>query len=310
MTNEFQQLLTSRKNQVETLMLALLSDGDNVDIAGLAEAMRYGACGGGKRLRASLVLESAKLAGADTGADTQNSNTKSNPLYVAAALEMVHGYSLIHDDLPAMDDDALRHGKPCVHLAFDEATAILAGDSLLTFAFEILARTETHADANTRINLVSILARAAGHQGMAAGQYLDMQLQGETTDEAQIIRLQSLKTGALFVAATQLGAHLGNPSPALLSGLKNYAEKLGLAFQIYDDVLDSIGDATQMGKNIGKDSKFGKPSFLVVNSVEKAREKAYALCDEAVVQSQILTAESEADNFLAQLAQFAVSRNQ
>ena len=302
MANEFQQLLTSRKNQVETLMLALLSDDDNADISGLAEAMRYGACGGGKRLRASLVLESARLSGANT--DTQNSN----PLYVAAALEMVHGYSLIHDDLPAMDDDALRHGKPCVHLAFDEATAILAGDSLLTFAFEILARPETHADADTRINLVSILARASGHKGMAAGQYLDMQLQGENTDEAQIIRLQSLKTGALFVAATQAGAHLGNPSPALLSGLQNYSEKLGLAFQIYDDVLDSIGDAKQMGKNIGKDSKFGKPSFLAVNSVEKAREKAYSLCDEAVVQSKILTGKS--DNFLAQLAQFAVSRTQ
>ena len=308
MVNEFQQLLTSRKNQVETLMLALLSeaDEDNADIAGLAEAMRYGACGGGKRLRASLVLESAKLA----GADTQNPNSNSNPLYVAAALEMVHGYSLIHDDLPAMDDDALRHGKPCVHLAFDEATAILAGDSLLTFAFEILARPETHKDANTRINLVRILAQASGYQGMAAGQYLDMQLQGEHTDEAQIIRLQSLKTGALFVAATQIGAHLGKPSPALLAGLKNYAEKLGLAFQIYDDVLDSIGDAVQMGKNIGKDSKFGKPSFLAVNSVEKAREKAYSLCDEAVAQSHSLMGEAEADNFLAQLAQFAVSRNQ
>ncbi|MCH9852461.1 MAG: polyprenyl synthetase family protein [Alphaproteobacteria bacterium] len=302
MVNEFQQLLTSRKNQVETVMLALLSDADNeTDISGLAEAMRYGACGGGKRLRASLVLESAKLA----GADTQNTN----PLHVAAALEMVHGYSLIHDDLPAMDDDELRHGKPCVHLAFDEATAILAGDSLLTFAFEILARSETHADAQTRINLVQILARASGHQGMAAGQYLDMQLQGnEATDEAQIIRLQSLKTGALFVAATQAGAHLGNPSPRLLQGLQNYAEKLGLAFQIYDDVLDSIGDAKQMGKNIGKDSKFGKPSFLAINSVEKAREKAYALRDEAVAQSKTLTGTS--DNFLAQLAHFAVSRNQ
>ncbi len=297
MKADFHDLLQTRKTQVETLMVALLSNASN-DISGLEQAMRYGACDGGKRLRAFLVLESANLAGAD----------ENNALHVAAALEMVHGYSLIHDDLPAMDNDTLRHGKPCAHLAFDEATAILAGDSLLTFAFDILARSETHQEAEIRIKLVQALSRAAGHYGMAGGQYLDMQLVGKNATQAEIIRLQSLKTGALFTTATQMGAILGNAPQDMLDGLQNYAEKVGLAFQIYDDLLDVMGDAEEMGKQTGKDKGLNKPSFLAVSTVEKAQEKAYALRNEAVAQSIALTGQQ--NNMLAQLAEFTVNRQQ
>ncbi len=293
--DDIQQILWANKLQIETLLKQLLTEAD-ADIAGLQGAMAYGAAEGGKRLRGFLLMEAARLASADEG----------NALHAAAALEMVHGYSLIHDDLPAMDDDSIRHGKPCTHLAFDEATAILAGDGLLTFAFDILSRAETHADSAVRLSLVRILAQSAGHKGMAGGQYLDMQAEGKTLDEAGILRLQSLKTGALFEASLQMGARLGNPSDKMLQELQAYGQKIGLAFQICDDLLDVVGDEGQMGKKIGKDIAQGKASFLAINTVEKARQKAYDLQNEASQHIVALTGHKQ--HVLIKLADFVVNR--
>ncbi len=279
--------------------------GEAEDLQLLEQAMRYGALGGGKRLRAFLLLISAQFAGAD----------ETNALHSGVALELVHAYSLIHDDLPAMDDDDLRHGKPCVHLAFDEATAILAGDSLLTYAFELLSQPVCHCDAKIRIKLVQILAKAAGSSGMVGGQHLDMlgaAHQASSQDHiARIQRLQSLKTGALFVAATQMGVHLGKISSELLTTLQGYAEKIGLAFQIYDDWLDIAGDAQILGKATGKDDNLEKLSFLQIMSHDKALDYTQKLIDDAIVQImpwQKLHPQATAS--LIGLARFVIAREQ
>ncbi|MGE0610850.1 MAG: polyprenyl synthetase family protein [Hyphomicrobiales bacterium] len=238
----------------------------------LAEAMRYATLGGGKRLRPLLLIESAGLFGVKT----------ENALDAAAALECVHCYSLVHDDLPAMDDDDLRRGRPTVHKAFDEATAILAGDGLLTLAFEILARRETNADPAVRTELILGLARAAGWTGMAGGQALDLEAEGRTLEVDQIRQLQALKTGALIRYACEAGAILGKAEPKPRAALAAFGRAIGQAFQLADDLLDVEGDTSLLGKAIGKDRGAGKATLVAAFGVQKARTLLADLEEEAV----------------------------
>jgi farnesyl diphosphate synthase len=243
-----------------------------IEAGRLGEAMRYAALGGGKRFRPFLVVESAALFGVATAAAAN----------AAAAVECIHCYSLAHDDLPAMDDDDMRRGRPTVHKAFDEATAILAGDGLLTFAFEILGRPETHPDAAVRSELVLGLARAAGWEGMAGGQQLDLEAEDVAQDLAGDERIQALKTGALIRFAAEAGAILGRAGPRERRAVVAYAEKLGLAFQIADDLLDAEGDAAAVGKATGKDAAAGKATFVSLLGTAAARERLARLEAEAV----------------------------
>ena len=254
----------------------------------LLEAMRYGMLGGGKRLRPFLL---ATTVAALHPANADQAALHKNALHTGAALEMVHGYSLIHDDLPAMDDDDLRRGKPTVHKAFDEATAILAGDSLLTLAFDVLARKETHKDAIVRLALVQELARASGLGGMAGGQMLDLQAEQATTPfKAEAIeQLQAMKTGALLTFAVVAGGLLTGCEADVLTLLRQFGQKLGRAFQIRDDVLDARSSSAELGKAAGKDSARNKATFvallgldaaqnLVAEEVDCARATLRALC--------------------------------
>jgi len=242
------------------------------DEARLFEAMRYATLGGGKRLRPFLVLSSCRLFGvAETCA-----------LRVASAVELVHCYSLAHDDLPSMDDDELRRGKPTTHRQFDEATAILAGDALLTLAFEVLAHPDTHTDPLVRSNLVVGLARAAGGHGMVGGQMMDMLAERTDFDIGQITRLQRLKTGELFAFACEAGAICGRVDSARRHALHAYAHDLGLAFQIADDLLDAEGREEVVGKKVRKDADQGKATFVSILGRERARDQARMLADQAI----------------------------
>jgi len=234
------------------------------------EAMRYATLGPGKRLRPFLVVESAALFDVPRG----------HALRAGAALECVHCYSLVHDDLPAMDDDDLRRGRPTVHRAFDEATAILAGDALLTHAFEILADAATHPDPAIRLKLIAGLAKAAGMAGMVGGQMLDIEAESLVDSKiSDIIRIQSLKTGALFRFACEAGAILGDADPA---PLRQYADNIGLAFQIADDILDVESSPEALGKATQKDKGKGKATFVDLLGLDGARKKADALAAEAI----------------------------
>ncbi len=239
----------------------------------LAEAMRYAALGGGKRLRPMLLIESAALFGVRA----------ENALDAAAALECVHCYSLVHDDLPAMDDDTLRRARPTLHLAFDEATAILAGDGLLTLAFEILATPQTHGDPAVRGELALGLARAAGWAGMVGGQSLDLEAEGKRLEAHEIRRLQGLKTGALIQFACVAGAILGRAEGADWSALESYGRLLGQAFQLADDLLDVTGETGKLGKQTGKDSEAGKATLVEALGLEEARGELKRLEGEAIV---------------------------
>lgn len=233
--------------------------------ARLLSAMRHACLGGGKRFRPFLVIESARLFAVPAQAAAGT----------AIALELVHGYSLVHDDLPAMDNDALRRGRPTVWKAFDEWSAILAGDALLTLAFEVLARTESAADAGVRAELVLALARAAGAAGMVGGQCLDLEAdklgQPPQPGVAHVARLQAMKTGALIACACECGAILGRAASAERGRLGRYGEALGLAFQISDDLLDAEGDAAVVGKAVGKDTAAGKATWVTLLGVDGAR---------------------------------------
>lgn len=265
--------------------------------ARLLEAMRYATLSGGKRLRPFLTLEASGIF------DVK----RSCALRAAAALECVHCYSLVHDDLPAMDDDDLRRGKPTVHKAFDEATAVLAGDALLTYAFELLAHGDTHEDPRVRLELVAILAQASGPHGMVGGQVLDLAAEVSDTvfDLGQVTRMQKMKTGALIQAAAEMGAVLGRASPEARSALRAYANDLGLAFQITDDLLDVEGRVEDTGKAVAKDAARGKATFVSILGVERARDQAQRLADQAVAHVAMFG--SRADR-LAALARFVVER--
>jgi farnesyl diphosphate synthase len=235
------------------------------------EAMRYSALDGGKRLRPFLVMQSASLF--NVAADAA--------IRVACAIEMVHCYSLIHDDLPCMDNDDLRRGRPTCHKAFDEETALLAGDSLLTKSFEVLAATPTHSDPAVRCELVWELAHASGANGMVGGQMVDLLAATLDLDVAGITRLQQMKTGRLIGFSCEAGAVMGKAPAQLRQALRNYAHDVGLAFQIADDILDVEGTAEEMGKKVGKDADAGKATFVSLLGLDRARTQAAALADQA-----------------------------
>ena len=266
----FEQALNSAAEAVNAELDVLLPAVDGPEHR-LLSAMRYSTLAGGKRLRAFLVLSSADLFEVDRGC----------ALRVAAAVELVHTYSLVHDDLPAMDDDALRRGKPSAHVEFDEATAILSGDALLTLAFEVLADEATHARPSVRCELVQSLAAAAGCHGMVAGQMIDLDFEHADADVATITRLQQLKTGALIAFSCESGAILGQAHSSMRHALHAYAHDLGLAFQIVDDLLDAEGNADELGKAAGKDEEAGKATFVSLLGIDRARMQARMLAEQA-----------------------------
>jgi farnesyl diphosphate synthase len=277
---DFTARLDAVAAEIDALLDALLQEkrepGEIARPARLLEAMRYAALSGGKRLRPFLVVEAAALFGM----------ARDRALLAGAALECVHCYSLIHDDLPAMDNDDLRRGQPTAHKAFDEATAILAGDALLTFAFDLMARDAVHPNAAVRLALVSELARAAGIGGMAGGQMLDLDAEGRFAakrklGEKDIATLQSMKTGALIGFACRAGAMLGEADAASRTALDAYGRAIGQAFQIADDLLDVEGDAATVGKAIGKDNAAGKATLVVALGRENAAARLQELVTDA-----------------------------
>ncbi len=261
----------------------------------LWQAMRYGTLEGGKRLRGFLVLEAATLF----------SVAEIPALRVAAAIEMVHGYSLIHDDLPAMDDAETRRGKPSTHKAYGEAMAILAGDGLLTHAFTVLADPATHGDPQVRIDLVAELAQAAGPNGMVGGQVLDLAPQRADYDIGAITRLQRLKTGEMIIASAVSAAILGKAPSAARQALHNYAQELGLAFQIADDLLDLEGDAAEVGKDVRRDQAAGKATFVSILGPERARDQARRLAAQAASHLDVFDERAER---LRRLTRYVVDR--
>jgi farnesyl diphosphate synthase len=272
----------------------LLPKGDGPE-ARVVEAMRYATLGGGKRIRPFLVTASAALFNV----------SRTSALRVAAAIEMVHCYSLVHDDLPAMDDDELRRGKPTCHVKFDEATAILAGDALMTKAFEVLADPRTHADPAVRAELVLAVAKACGAAGMVGGQMLDLYAERNKLNVPEITRLQRMKTGALIAVSCESGAILGKASEGARVALHAYAHDVGLAFQIADDLLDVEGDEHEVGKKTGKDAAAGKATFVSLLGVERAREQAQLL---AVQAAEHLEMFAEKGKLLKELAGYVVNR--
>ncbi|MGW8190567.1 polyprenyl synthetase family protein [Sphingomonas hankookensis] len=240
--------------------------------ANLYRAMRHAAIGGGKRLRPLLVFATARLFNVE----------RIRAARASLAIECIHVYSLIHDDLPAMDDDDMRRGKPTVHKAYDEATAILAGDCLHALAFEILAHEATHPDPHVRIELIADLAHASGPSGMAGGQAMDLEAEETSFDLNTVTRLQAMKTGALIACSVEAGAILGRVTDAQRTSLRGYARDIGLAFQIADDILDVEGDEAAVGKALRKDGEAGKETFLSLLGLDRAREQARRLVDQSI----------------------------
>jgi farnesyl diphosphate synthase len=259
------------------------------------EAMRYAALAPGKRLRPFLVLASARLFGV----------ARRCALQVAAAVEMVHAYSLVHDDLPAMDNSDLRRGRATCHKEFDEATAILAGDGLLTLAFEVLADRDTHGDPAVRCELVAALAGAAGAAGMVGGQMIDLIAEHQGLDIGAITRLQRMKTGALIAFSCEAGAILAKAPHELRIALRGYAHDLGLAFQIADDLLDVEGSAMETGKPVGADAAAGKATFVSILGVERARAQAELLISQAMAHLDLFEQRAE---LLREAARFVITR--
>lgn len=298
-TSLFQMTLLHRAAAVEALLTDLLSDqpqdGEISRPPRLMAAMRHGVLNGGKRLRPFLVMESAALFGADTAA----------ALRVAAALECIHSYSLVHDDLPAMDNDDMRRGQPTVHRKFDEAAAILAGDSLLTYAFELIAAEATELDPGAKVALVTALARAAGIGGMTGGQALDLEAEKVKPDEAGIIRLQAMKTGALIRFACEAGAMIGNANPEDRERLAEYGSAIGLAFQLADDLLDVTADAAHMGKATGKDAAAGKATLVSLHGIDWTKRQLSGLVAQA---EELLAPFGEKAALLKQAARFIAER--
>lgn len=262
----------------------------------LVEAMRYATIGGGKRVRPLLICATASLFGVSREAAVR----------VGTAIEAIHVYSLIHDDLPCMDNDALRHGKATVHLAFDDAAAVLAGDALHDFAFEVLSDPATSGDPFTRIELIRTLATASGMNGMCGGQMMDIVAETSSFDLPTVTRLQQLKTGALLSASVEMGAILGKVPPEGRTHLRGYARDIGLAFQIADDLLDAEGDEEAAGKALRKDEAQGKETFLSLLGAERAREQARILVDQAI---EFLASYGPEADLLRELARFIVERN-
>jgi farnesyl diphosphate synthase len=304
---DFESRLASAGEAMETLLQELLASKPlprEIDRPErLIEAMRYAALGGGKRLRPFLVRESARVFGAESP----------GILRAAASVELIHCYSLVHDDLPAMDDDDLRRGRPTTHRAYDEATAVLVGDSLLTLAFDVLADEQTDPDSDVRVDLIATLARASGIGGMAGGQMLDLEAEGRFTADAKplvlteedILRLQAMKTGALLTASAEMGAIIGRADAQGRAALRDYGHLLGQAFQIADDLLDVESDAATLGKATGKDSSMGKATLVGLWGVDAARERLAGLVAEAEKALECL---GERGGALRQAARFVAER--
>lgn len=287
---------------LSTKVISFNSRQEETEVAGapsgeakVMEAMRYSALGGGKRLRPFLTVQSAKLFGVNPDA----------AIMTAAAIEFVHVYSLIHDDLPAMDNDDFRRGKPSNHKQFGEAAAILAGDALLTYAFEVLANPKVHADAAVRCELIRSVARAAGVRGMVGGQMMDLDAEHKNMSADEVIRLQRLKTGEMFAVSCEAGAILGKSPEQLRARLQRYAHDIGLAFQITDDLLDVEGTRTETGKGVKKDLAAGKATLISVLGIERAREQANTLAAQAL--DHLSAFDNRADS-LRELAKFVVTR--
>ena len=291
---EFDRILQENVSLVNREISELLDLGDESENR-LLEAMRYASLNGGKRIRPFLVAASSGMF-----------NVEQSSVYkVSAAIEMVHCYSLVHDDLPSMDNDDLRRGMPTCHIAFDEATAILAGDALLTKAFEILSDPSTHLDAEIRADLCFSLAQAAGSLGMVGGQMFDLIAEGSDLLINDISKLQKMKTGKLIVASCIAGAILGKSSVEERNILNSYGEKLGLVFQITDDLLDVEGTLEVVGKTVQKDKASGKATFVSLLGIDKARQKAEILSEEAISE---LFPFGERANQLKQLVRFIIQR--
>jgi farnesyl diphosphate synthase len=264
--------------------------------APLFEAMRYAAIGGGKRLRPLLLIATAEIFNVN----------RETALRCATAIESIHVYSLIHDDLPCMDNDDLRRGKPTVHRAFDDATAVLAGDSLHALAFEILASSATHADPFIRSELIAALALASGPDGMAGGQMMDLEAEKATFDLPTVTRLQALKTGALIAASVEMGAILGHAPQEGRTHLRGYARDVGLAFQIVDDIMDVEGDEALAGKALQKDAAAGKATFVSLMGLDRAKQQAAILVEQAL--SHLVSYGAEAD-LLRAIARYVLERD-
>jgi farnesyl diphosphate synthase len=291
--------LGERAAEVEGCLDELLAPVEGRE-ARLVDAMRYASLGGGKRMRGFMVMEVASLFAVSRRCAAR----------VAAAVEMIHAYSLVHDDLPSMDDDDLRRGQPSTHRKFDEATAILAGDALQTRAFEVLADEATHSDPLARCELVAALALASGARGMVGGQMIDMEAEraqagGEVVGLAEVTRLHALKTGRLLQCSAEAGAILGRTAGPVRREIAAYGRDVGAAFQIADDVLDVTADAAALGKTVGKDEASGKATFVTLLGVERASEQARVLAEQAVGHLSGFGAEADP---LRWLARFTVER--
>jgi farnesyl diphosphate synthase len=263
--------------------------------ARLLEAMRYATLTGGKRLRAFFVLQTGNLFGVDRRSLGR----------IAAAVECLHAYSLVHDDLPAMDNDDLRRGKPALHKAFDEATAILAGDALLTLAFNLTASPEAHGDPFVRCELISRLSAASGHGGMVGGQMMDLAFEGRSPPLPEITRLQRMKTAALITFCTEAGAIMGKASARALQALSSYGQEVGLAYQIADDLLDIESTEAETGKSVRKDADSGKTTVVSVLGPERARAQAEAMAAQAVGHLELF---GDKADLLREAAKLAVNR--
>jgi farnesyl diphosphate synthase len=290
----FEDELADIVRLTDAALSRLIPNGDGPE-AQVLDAMRYSTLSGGKRIRPFLAVATADLFNV--------SRTSSER--IAAAIEMVHTYSLVHDDLPAMDDDDLRRGRPTCHVEYDEATAILAGDGLLTLAFEVIAGGDTHSLGEIRAELALEMARAIGAQGMVGGQMLDLLAAENELGVPEITRLQRMKTGALISFSCQAGAILGKAGENQRHMLAAYAHDLGLAFQIVDDLLDLEGDAEEMGKRTGKDDQAGKATFVSLLGAERAREQANILTEQAIKHLEIF---AEKGKLLKDLAEFVIKR--
>jgi farnesyl diphosphate synthase len=279
------------------LALDSLLDAANANPARLHEAMRYAAQGGGKRIRPLLVYAAGELG--DDFNEEKNHALDS----AAVAIECIHAYSLVHDDLPCMDDDDLRRGRPTVHKAYDEATALLVGDALQTRAFEVLAN--TRCDAHMRLAMISALASASGSRGMAGGQAIDLESVGKKLDLAGLKQMHAMKTGALLSCSVQMGGIAAKLNPTQMQHLKNYSEALGLAFQIVDDVLDATADSQTLGKTAGKDAANDKPTYVTLMGLDYAKKAATDLQETAIASLESFGAKAGA---LKDLALLVVNR--
>lgn len=288
--------LKQRAAAVEGMLDRLIPRVDGPE-ARVIDAMRYATLGGGKRLRGYLVAEVASMFPGQDGEE--------GAYRAAASVEMLHAYSLVHDDLPAMDDDDLRRGQPSTHRKFDEATAILAGDALQTRAFEVLAETETHPDAAVRIQLVLALAQASGAQGMVGGQMIDMEGEGRALSLKEVSHLHALKTGCLIRYSAEAGAILGGANPEQRERIANYGRDIGAAFQIADDVLDATATEEELGKTAGKDQAAEKSTFVALLGIDGARKEAEKLADRACHALDIF---GEKADRLRDLARYVVER--